>query len=166
MDRDLGNQREFSHTCRAPRGVSSSSIHSLNYSGLYSVHPLSNNPTRQIYVASSSHAESVFRKNIFNTGITCNCQLVPSADNLCKQFETRSGPTKCRAWSGSKLFDTLMVFLKEFFKKHTVSIRLGVNYFGKVINYLQLHWKLFKDHWRFGPYTPIFLIPRTLLLTF
>ena len=23
-----------------------------------------------------------------------------------------------------------------------------------------------KDHWRFGPYTPIFLIPRTLLLSF
>ena len=23
-----------------------------------------------------------------------------------------------------------------------------------------------KDHWRFGPYTPIFLIPRTLLMGF
>ena len=23
-----------------------------------------------------------------------------------------------------------------------------------------------KDHWRFGPYTPIFLNPRTLLLSF
>ena len=43
--------------------------------------------------------------------------LVSSADNLCKQFGPRSDPTKCRAWSGSKLFDTLMVFLKEFFKK-------------------------------------------------
>ena len=42
--------------------------------------------------------------------------LVLSADNLCKQFGPRSGPTKCRAWSESKLFDTLMVFLKEFFK--------------------------------------------------
>ena len=40
-----------------------------------------------------------------------------SADNLCKQFGPRSGATKCRAWSGSKLFDTLMVFLKEFFEK-------------------------------------------------
>ena len=40
-----------------------------------------------------------------------------SADNLCKQFEPRSGPTKCRAWSGTKLFDTLMVFLKEYFWK-------------------------------------------------
>ena len=32
---------------------------------------------------------------------------VSSADNnLCKQFGSRSGPPKCRAWSGSKLFDT------------------------------------------------------------
>ena len=29
-----------------------------------------------------------------------------SADNLCKQFGPRSGPTECRFWSGSKLFDT------------------------------------------------------------
>ena len=43
--------------------------------------------------------------------------LVSSSDNLCKQFGPRSGPTKCRAWSGSKLFDTLMVFIKEFFIK-------------------------------------------------
>ena len=39
-----------------------------------------------------------------------------SADDLCKQFGHRSGPTECKAWSGSKLLDTLMVFLKEFFK--------------------------------------------------
>ena len=32
-----------------------------------------------------------------------------SADNLCKQFGPRSGPTK--------LLDTLMVFLKDFFEK-------------------------------------------------
>ena len=42
---------------------------------------------------------------------------VSSADNFYKQFEPRSGPTKCPAWSGSKLFDTLIVFLKEFFEK-------------------------------------------------
>ena len=42
--------------------------------------------------------------------------LVLSADNLCKQFGSRSGPTKCWAWSGSKLFDTLIVFLKDFLK--------------------------------------------------
>ena len=42
--------------------------------------------------------------------------LVSSADNLCKQLGSRSGPTFGRAWSGSKLFDILMVFLKEFFE--------------------------------------------------
>ena len=38
----------------------------------------------------------------------------------CKQFEPRSDPTKCQAWSGSKLFDTLMVhvFLKDFLEKN------------------------------------------------
>ena len=40
-----------------------------------------------------------------------------SADNLCKQFVSRSGLTNCRARSGSKQFDTLMVSLKEFFEK-------------------------------------------------
>ena len=42
--------------------------------------------------------------------------LVSNADNLCKQFGPRPGPTKCRAWSGFKLLDTLMIFLKEFFE--------------------------------------------------
>ena len=42
---------------------------------------------------------------------------VSSADNLCKQFGPRSVPTKCQALSESNLFNTLMVFLKEFFKK-------------------------------------------------
>ena len=35
--------------------------------------------------------------------------LLSSADKLCKQFGPRSGLTKCWAWSGSKLFDTLIV---------------------------------------------------------
>ena len=39
------------------------------------------------------------------------------ADNFCKQFGPRLGPTQCRAWSGSKLFDTLIAFQKEFFEK-------------------------------------------------
>ena len=43
--------------------------------------------------------------------------LVSSADNLCKQLGPRSGLTKCQAWSGSKLFDTLIVFQKNFFQK-------------------------------------------------
>ena len=33
------------------------------------------------------------------------------------RFGPRSGPTQCRSWSGSKPFDTLIVFLKEFFLK-------------------------------------------------
>ena len=40
--------------------------------------------------------------------------LVSSVDNLCKQFGPRSGATFL---SGYKLFDTLLVFSKEFFKK-------------------------------------------------
>ena len=40
-----------------------------------------------------------------------------SADNFCKQFGPRSGPTKRQAPSGSNLFDTLIVFLKEFVEK-------------------------------------------------
>ena len=48
----------------------------------------------------------------------CQWQLLPSTDNLCKQFGPRSGPTKFQALSCSKLFDTIMVFLKEFSKKN------------------------------------------------
>ena len=40
------------------------------------------------------------------------CLLVSSDDNFCKQFGSRSGPTRSR----SKLFDTLMVFLKDVFE--------------------------------------------------
>ena len=42
-------------------------------------------------------------------------------DNLCKQFGPWSDPTKCRSWSGSKLFDTISVpdifFEKKWFWK-------------------------------------------------
>ena len=47
--------------------------------------------------------------------------LVSSANNLCKQFGPRSGPTICRAWSGSKLFDTLTVFKKVDFENVNIS---------------------------------------------
>ena len=42
-----------------------------------------------------------------------------SADNLCAQFGPRSGLHKVGPDldSGSKLFDTSMIFLKEFFEK-------------------------------------------------
>ena len=36
------------------------------------------------------------------------CLLLSSADNHYKQFGPRQGPTKCRVWSGSKLFGTLV----------------------------------------------------------
>ena len=37
-------------------------------------------------------------------------------DTLSKQFGLRSGTTKHPAWLGSKLFDTLLVLRKDFFK--------------------------------------------------
>ena len=45
-----------------------------------------------------------------------SCLLVSSAASLCKQFGPRSGPTKCRTWFRSTLFDTDDT-LKEFFEK-------------------------------------------------
>ena len=50
------------------------------------------------------------------TYLTCYL-LVSSAENFCKQFGPRSGLTNCRAWSGPKLFLTLIVFRKLFFEK-------------------------------------------------
>ena len=53
-----------------------------------------------------------FSQKVVSTSFFLYFTLYPlllSADNLCKQFETRSGPTNCRARSGSKLFDTRMV---------------------------------------------------------
>ena len=40
-----------------------------------------------------------------------------SADNIRKQFGPRSNQITCWVWSESKLFDTLMVFLKDLSKK-------------------------------------------------
>ena len=40
-----------------------------------------------------------------------------ATDNFCKQSGPRSGPITCWAWSGSKLFDTQMVYLKASFEK-------------------------------------------------
>ena len=55
-----------------------------------------------------------------------------SADNFNKQFGPRSIPTKRQACSGSKLFDTLMSFLKELFE--TVSFEyLNKNSKGNLI---------------------------------
>ena len=46
----------------------------------------------------------------------CQQLLLSYAGDLCKQFRPRSGPTECWSWSGSKLLDTLIVFVKEFFE--------------------------------------------------
>ena len=40
-----------------------------------------------------------------------------SAENLCKQFGPRSGPTFCWSLSRSKLLDSLIVLLKDYFEK-------------------------------------------------
>ena len=53
------------------------------------------------------------------------CVLMSSAGIISKQVGSRTGPTKCRACSRSKLFDTLMVFLKEFFKKIDFEIKFS-----------------------------------------
>ena len=45
------------------------------------------------------------------------CQLVSSAGYFYKQFGTKSGRTFCLAWSGFKLFDTLMFFPEWIFQK-------------------------------------------------
>ena len=65
------------------------------------------------------------------------------ADSLCKQFAPRPGSTKHLAWSGSKLFDTLMVFLKELlekidFEKNQQTTKIMKNYPGgkELINVL------------------------------
>ena len=42
---------------------------------------------------------------------------VSSTDNFCKQFGPRSGLTKRQAWSGSKLFDTLVVIHERICSK-------------------------------------------------
>ena len=49
--------------------------------------------------------ESLQRLQIDNKSLLL-MWLLTSNDNLCKQFGSRSGPTKRQAWSGSKLFDT------------------------------------------------------------
>ena len=43
--------------------------------------------------------------------LPCQRRLLSSADNLCKQFCSKSGMTERLSLSGSKSFDTLLVFL-------------------------------------------------------
>ena len=62
-----------------------------------------------------------FQNTIYRGFTMVKCKnlylLVLSADKLCKQFGTKSGSTKSLGQIWIQLFDTLMVFLKEFFEK-------------------------------------------------
>ena len=70
-------------------------------------------------------------------------QLVSSADFLCTQLRPRSGQTFCRTLSESKLFDTLMKFLKEFFedinfeKNQQTTKQKSIQYFSACKNLIQ-----------------------------
>ena len=46
--------------------------------------------------------------------LTKKCNELIAYHNLCKQIGPRTGMTKCRSWSGCNLFDTQLVFLKNF----------------------------------------------------
>ena len=57
----------------------------------------------------------------------------------------------------------IIVHMSHLFVMHFIIHMFNTS----VIPYISLEQYLNpKDHWRFGPYTPIFLIPRTLLLSF
>ena len=77
-----------------------------------------NNCNFVILVSAVGHLTFAYRNStLLFMSLRLNlCVLMSFVDNLCKQFGPRSGPTLCRAWSGSNVFATLMVFLKEFFK--------------------------------------------------
>ena len=51
--------------------------------------------------------------------------LLSSVDYLCKQFGPRSGLTERWSWSRFKPFDSLIVFLKQFFEKVNFGPRSG-----------------------------------------
>ena len=53
------------------------------------------------------------------------CGDLLSADNLCQQFGSRSGPTFCWACSGFKLFVSLIVFPKETFENISADDSFG-----------------------------------------
>ena len=61
---------------------------------------------RQIYAFPSESMKST-KSNKINSFLA---RLLSAADNLSKQFGSRSGPTECQ-------FDTLIGFLKELFEK-------------------------------------------------
>ena len=62
-----------------------------------------------------NYSEMILKIQCWETSTVC--LLVLSAEYRYKQFGPRSGPTKCRAWFGSKVFDTQMVILKEILER-------------------------------------------------
>ena len=54
--------------------------------------------------------------NLLTQQLHSLCLLVSSADNLCKQFGSRSGPTECPSDLDADCL-SLMLLLKEFFEK-------------------------------------------------
>ena len=70
--------------------------------------------------------------------------LVSSADNICNEFGPRSDQTKCRAWSGSKLFDTDSddipenIYQKSWFWQNQHTKKSMKNYHHVVAFILQL----------------------------
>ena len=75
--------------------------------------------TKQAYTIAEFKAALIAKQK---TSLNPKCclffsQTYLSADYLYKQFRpNRSGPTKCKVRSGSKLFNTMNVFLKEILK--------------------------------------------------
>ena len=82
------------------------------------------------------------------------CLLVSSADNLFKQFGTRSGPTKCRAWSGSNLVDTQMVYYSStnFSKKLILKKSADSKKACKITQYAK-RWEIIWLVWVIAIYT-------------
>ena len=92
---------------------SSSPFQQCAYASLFKIHPLGQK-------IEWGQEDRIYPKHLIephNGNFLTLCLLLSSADSFCKQSGPRSGPKKCRVWSGSKLFDILMVFMKEFFRK-------------------------------------------------
>ena len=102
---------------------------------------------------------SAKRRNLSFTHSLTLCLPVWSADNFGKQFGPWSGPTIRQAWSGSKLFDILKVFLKEFLRK--INFEKNQQTTKKHEKLPSMQWVQVQRnfHWR----TWQFLLPKNLL---
>ena len=75
----------------------------------------------------------------------CTFTTFPDKPRLCKLFEPRLGQTERRSWSGSKRFDTLIIFLKEFLKKKFILID------NKIVNHCPAYTKCLSAY-EYGPF--------------